>query len=90
MYVRSIVRVKEENSVEFGAKVNNILVDVTLLIEKLSFNVFSEGTRLKHCTTLHKMLFEVDVKKIGRNTGYAGIVNRKFCKGNVIQTSFAI
>lgn len=40
-YVRPIVRGKEVESVEFGAKVNNILGDGISFIEKLSFN---EGT----------------------------------------------
>ena len=57
-------------------------------IEKLSFNAFGEGTRLKHCITLHKRLFGVDVRKIGGDTGYAGTENRDHCKANDIQTSF--
>ena len=40
-YVRPIVRGKEVKSVEFGAKVNNILVYGISFIEKLSFNAFS-------------------------------------------------
>lgn len=88
-YVRPIVRGKEVKSVEFWAKVNNILVDGISFIEKLSFNAFSEGTRLKHCTTLHKRLFGVAVRKIGGDAGYAGTVNRDFCSENGIQTSFA-
>ena len=87
-YVRPIVRGKESKNVEFGAKVNNILVDGISFIEKLSFNAFNEGTRLVHCTSLHKRLFGVDVKKIGGDTGYAGTGNRDFCKENKIQTSF--
>lgn len=87
-YVRPIVRGKEVKKVEFGAKVNNILVDGLSFIEKLSFNAFSEGSRLQHCTTLHKRLFGVDVKKIGGDTGYAGTDNRNFCKKNSILTSF--
>ena len=87
-YVRPIVRGKEAKNVEFGAKSNNILVDGLSFIEKLSFNAFSEGTRLKHCITLHKRLFGVDVKKIGGDTGYAGTDNRDHCKANDIQTSF--
>ncbi|MCQ2564209.1 MAG: transposase [Mogibacterium sp.] len=87
-YVRPIVRGKEVKSVEFGAKVNNILVDGISFIEKLSFNPFSEGKRLRHCTTLHRRLFGVDVKKIGGDTGYASTENRDFCKENGIQTSF--
>ena len=88
-YVRPIVRGKEARNVEFGAKCNNILVDGLSFIEKLSFNAFSEGTRLKHCITLHKRLFGVDVKKIGGDTGYAGTDNRDHCRANDIQTSFA-
>ena len=88
-YVRPIVRGKEAKNVEFGAKSNNILVDGLSFIEKLSFNAFSEGTRLKHCITLHKRLFGVDVKKIGGDTGYAGTDNRDHCRANDIQTSFA-
>ena len=88
-YVRPIVRGKEARNVEFGTKSNNILVDGLSFIKKLSFNAFSEGTRLKHCITLHKRLFGVDVKKIGGDTGYAGTDNRDHCKVHAIQTSFA-
>jgi len=87
-YIRPIVRGKEVKNVEFGAKCNNILVDGISFIEKLSFNAFNEGTRLKHCVTLHKRLFGIDAKKIGGDTGYAGTVNRDWCKENKILTSF--
>ena len=88
-YVRPIVRGKESKNVEFGAKVNNILVDGISFIEKLSFNAFNEGTRLVHCLKMHKRLFGVDAKKIGGDAGYAGATNRDHCKKNGIQTSFA-
>ena len=87
-YVRPIVRGKEVKNVEFGAKCNNILVDGISFIEKLSFNAFSEGTRLEHCIKMHRRLFKVDVKKIGGDTGYAGTANRNLCKEMGIQTSF--
>ena len=87
-YVRPIVRGKEVKNVEFGAKCNNILVDGISFIEKLSFNAFSEGTRLEHCIKMHKRLFKVDVKKIGGDAGYAGTANRNLCKEMGIQTSF--
>ena len=79
-YVRPIVRGKEVKSVEFGAKVNNILVDGISFIEKLSFNAFNEGTRLIHCLKMHKRLFGVEAKKVGGDTGYAGTDNRDYCK----------
>ena len=75
-------------SVEFGAKVNNILVDGISFIEKLSFNAFNEGTRLVHCLKMHKRLFGVEAKKVGGDTSYAGTENRDNCKANGIQTSF--
>ena len=84
-HLRPIVRDKEVKSVEFGAKVNNILVDGISFIEKLSFN---EGTRLVHCLKMHKRLFGVEAKKVGGDTGYAGTENRDYCKANGIQTSF--
>ena len=87
-YVRPIVRGKEVKNVEFGAKCNNIQVDGLSFIEKLSFNAFSEGTRLPHCITMHRRLFGVDVKRIGGDTSYAGTANRDLCKENGIQTSF--
>ena len=87
-YVRPIVRGKEVKSVEFGAKVNNILVDGISFIEKLSFNAFNEGTRLIHCLKMHKRLFGVEAKKVGGDAGYAGTDNRDYCKENGIQTSF--
>ncbi len=87
-YLRPIGRGKEVKSVEFGAKVNNILVDGISFIEKLSFNAFNEGTRLVHCLKMHKRLFGVEAKKVGSDTGYAGTENRDYCKANGIQTSF--
>ena len=87
-HLRPIVRGKEVKSVEFGAKVNNILVDGISFIEKLSFNAFNEGTRLMHCLKMHKRLFGVEAKKVGGDTGYAGTENRDYCKENGIQTSF--
>lgn len=87
-YIRPIVRGKETKTVEFGAKCNNILIDGISFIEKLSFNAFNEGTRLKHCVSLSEKLTGVPVKKIGGDQGYSGNDNRTFCKNNGIETSF--
>ena len=46
-------------SVEFGAKINNILVEGISFIEKLSFNAFNEGIRLMHCLKMHKRLLGI-------------------------------
>ena len=79
-HLRPIVRGKEVKSVEFGAKVNNILVDGISFIEKLSFNAFNEETHLVHCLKMHKKLFGGDAKKVGGDTGYAGTENRDYCR----------
>ena len=87
-HIRPIVRGKETKTVEFGAKCNNILIDGISFIEKLSFNAFNEGTRLKHCVSLAEKLIGVAVKKIGGDQGYSGNDNRTFCQDNKIETSF--
>lgn len=75
-------------TVEFGAKCNNILIDGISFIEKLSFNAFNEGTRLKHCVSLSEKLTEVPMKKIGGDQSYSGNGNRTFCNKKKIETSF--
>ena len=87
-HIRPIVRGKETKTVEFGAKSNNLLIDGISFIEKLSFNAFNEGTRLKHCVSLSNKLTGVPVKKIGGDQGYSGNDNRTFCRENGIETSF--
>ena len=64
------------------------MIDGISFIEKLSFNAFNEGTRLKHCVSLAEKLTGVSVKKIGGDQGYSGNDNRTFCKENKIETSF--
>ena len=88
-YIRPIVRGKEIKTVEFGAKCNNIQIDGISFIEKLSFNAFSEGTRLKHCVTLAEKLTSVPVKNIGGDQGYSGNANRCFCSEREIEISFS-
>ena len=86
--MRPIVRGKENKTVEFGAKSNNILIDGISFIEKVSFNAFHEGMRLRHCISLAQKLTGVPVKKVGGDQGYSGNDNRTFCKDNHIETSF--
>ncbi|MDY4760263.1 MAG: transposase [Bacteroidaceae bacterium] len=83
-----MVRGKENKTVKFGAKCNNILIDGISFIEKVSFNAFNEGTRLRHCISLAQKLTGVPVKKVGGDQGYSGNDNRTFCKDNKIETSF--
>lgn len=87
-YVRPIVRGKEVKNVEFGAKCNNIQIDGISFIEKLSFNAFNEGTRLKHCVKLAEKLFGERITRLAGDCSYSGNGNRSFCGGRGIETSF--
>ena len=75
--IRPIVRGKETKTVEFGAKCNNILIDGISFIEKLSFNAFNEGTRLKHYVSLSEKLTGVLIKKIGGDKGCLGMTTER-------------
>ena len=85
-YVRPIVRGKENKSVEFGAKVNNFLVDGVSFIDKISFNAFNECNRLEICLKKHRKLFGVQASGVGADNCYATNANRAVCSGMV--TSF--
>lgn len=77
-YLRPIIRGKENKSVEFGAKVNNIQIDGISFIEHISFKAFNEGVRLKDCIHLQQQLIKVRVKAIAADSIYANNANRKF------------
>ena len=87
-YVRPIVRGKENKSVEFGAKVNNIQIDGISFIEHLSFKAFNEGIRLKDCIRMQQKLMNVRVRCVAADAIYANNANRKFCTKYGISTSF--
>lgn len=88
-YLRPIVRGKENKSVEFGAKVNNIQIDGISFIEHHSFEAFNEGVRLKECIDYQEKLTGIAVKRVGADTIYANNENRKFCTDRGIVTCFA-
>ena len=56
-YIRPIVRGKEVKPVEFGAKVNKLIVDGIGFIEHISFDAFNECTRYKEGVYLQRKLF---------------------------------
>ena len=87
-YIRPIVRGKENKRVEFGAKVNNIVVDGLSFIEHLSFEAFNEGIRLKESIAYHEKLTGVKVARVGADTIYANNANRTYCTQNHITTCF--
>lgn len=87
-YVRPIVRGKEVKPVEFGVKVNMLLVDGISFIEHLSYDNFNEGTRLQETIHLQKRYFGA-CYQIGADAIYATNANRRYCTQNKIATSFA-
>lgn len=88
-YIRPIKRGKENNAVEFGAKVNMIQMDGISFIEHHSFDNFNEGIRLEECIRYHKELTGLDASQIGADTIYANNKNRILCTKNGIKTNFA-
>lgn len=86
-YVRPIVRGKEVKPVEFGAKVNMLVVDGISFIEHLSYDNFNEGTRLQSTIHLQRRYFG-GCYQMGADAIYATNENRRYCTQNNIATSF--
>jgi hypothetical protein len=86
-YVRPIVRGKEVKPVEFGAKVNMLLVDGISFIEYLSYDNFNEGARLQSTIDLQQRYFGA-CHQMGADAIYATNENRSYCTKNNIATSF--
>jgi hypothetical protein len=86
-YVRPIVRGKEVKPVEFGAKVNMLLVDGISFIEHLSYDNFNEGIRLQSTIHLQERYFGA-CRQMGADAIYGTNANRTYCTANNIATSF--
>jgi len=86
-YIRPIVRGKEVNTVEFGAKVNMIQFDGINFIEHISFNAFNEGTRLVESIRYGRSLFG-RITHLSADDIYATNANRKYSTAAHIVTNF--
>lgn len=86
-YVRPIVRGKEVKPVEFGAKVNMLLVDGISFIEHLSYDAFNEGTRLQSTIHLQRRYFGA-CYQMGADAIYGTNENRRYCTQNHIANCF--
>ncbi len=86
-YVRPIIRGKEVKPVEFGAKVNMLVVDGISFIEHLSYDNFNEGTRLQSTIHFQQRYFGA-CYQMGADAIYATNENRRYCTKNGIATSF--
>ena len=87
-YLRPIVRGKEIKSIEFGAKVNKLQIDVINFIQKISFDNFNEGTQFKNTIYKAQGLSKTRVKIAGADAIYATNKNRVFATNKQIQTDF--
>lgn len=86
-YIRPIIRGKETKGVEFGAKVNKMLVDGISFIEHLSYNAFNEGTRLESGIRMHHELLG-KYKQFSGDAIYATNKNRSYLKRKGIAHNF--
>jgi len=87
-HIRPIVRGKERNSVEFGAKVHKLQIDGISFIEHISFEAFHEGNRLKKTIWKAQKLTGKRVKLLGADAIYATNENRRYVTKRKIQTDF--
>jgi hypothetical protein len=86
-YLRPIVRGKETQPVEFGAKGHLLLVDKIVLIEHLSFEPFNESQRLSSSVELVERLLGL-VRLLSADNIYATNKNRRYCSSKGILTNF--
>lgn len=86
-YIRPIVRGKESKAVEFGAKVNKLIVDGIGFIDHFSYDAFNECTRLKDGIYLQRKLFG-KCSYQSADKIYATNENRVYCRKQNIQTNF--
>lgn len=87
-YLRPIVRGKEVKPVEFGAKVNKIMIDGISFIEHIDFNNFHEGIRLQYGVEKAQILTRKKVHILGADKIYATNKNRSYCSSKDIKTDF--
>lgn len=87
-HIRPIVRGKERNTVEFGAKLHKLQIDGISFIEHLSFEAFHEGIRLKKTIWKAQKLTGKKVKLLGADAIYATNDNRRYITKRKIQTDF--
>jgi len=86
-YIRPIVRGKEAKPVEFGAKVNKLIVDGIGFIDHFSYDAFNECTKFKSGISLQRALFGKCTHQ-GADKIYATNENRAYCKEQNIETNF--
>lgn len=87
-YIRPIVRGKETNPVEFGAKVHKLQIDGISFIEHLSFEAYNEGTRLQSTIYRARQLTRTKIRLLGADSIYATNSNRTYVSKHKIGNDF--
>jgi len=87
LYIRPIVRGKENNAVEFGAEVNKLQINGISFIKHFSYEAFHEGTRYQNGIYLQRG-FLGKCTHHSADVIYATNVNRKYATANNIITNF--
>jgi len=86
-YIRPIVRGKEVKPVEFGAKVNKLVVDGISFIQHFSYEAFNEGCCYEEGIFLQRKLFGKCTHH-SADAIYATNSNRKYSTSQNIVTNF--
>lgn len=86
-HIRPIVRGKASASVEFGAKLSVSVVDGFVLMERLSFNNYNEGTLLIESLERYKERFGCYPEAVLADQIYRTRDNRMYCKKRGIRLS---
>jgi len=84
--VRPIVRGKDKNKVEFGAKINVSLVDGFVRIDQLSWDAFNEGTYLIEQVENYRSIYGCYPAEVLADAIYMNTKNRKYLKERNIKT----
>ena len=86
-HLRPVVRGKEHNAVEFGAKVAIALVGGFSFMIRLDYDNFSEAQYLKASAEEYKRIFGFYPKVIIGDRAYTTNENRNYCKSKGIRLS---
>lgn len=86
-YVRPIVRGKAKANVEFGSKVAVSVVDGFVMVEKLDWNNFNEGTTLQESIEDYRDRFGFYPEAVLADKIYRNRENLQYCKERGIRLS---
>jgi len=87
-YIHTIIRGKEKNPYEYGAKIHTLQIDGLNFVEHLNFSAYNECTRMLSSVCYHKELTDKKPKFIAGDKIYPTNKNRKMLNKLNIRTNF--